>query len=456
LGNGMANFQRSAEMTKISPADEEAVLLQMERLLASSQFRNSRRYTDLLRYLVQQTLEGNADNLKERTLGIEVFGREPGFDTAGDSIVRVAAAEVRKRIAQYYQSDEARGSAVQIFIPPGAYRPTFAFEPGNNGASTETPHRDQPPTAASNAGEVRPEHKAVASSVPETVPGASRATRWRAWGIGVVAACAVLLAAWTAASNLRKSELQLFWGPFLGSKTPVKIYVGTVATYAPSINFFERNLSVVPDDQDRPGVMQSLPSLAEGQVLTANDVLVDQAVSIGDVKATAKVVAMLVAHHMSTDLRTGYDLPSEDFYNTPVVMIGALSNFWTTNLNPDLPFYFDRGDRIHEHGGQGRIWTIAHGKGRTVTGPGSTITEDYAIVARLLDSKTGAPVVALAGITSCGGLAASEFVTDPVRARKLQSISRDVLEHKNFEIVLHADIANCKPTSIEIIAERSW
>ena len=88
----MASSVKFTEATEISSADKEAVNLQVDRLLSSSHFRNSRRYTDLLRFVVQQTLEGRADSLKERTLGIEVFGREPNFDTAGDSIVRVAAA----------------------------------------------------------------------------------------------------------------------------------------------------------------------------------------------------------------------------------------------------------------------------------------------------------------------------------------------------------------------------
>ena len=95
----MATPSKWTELAQLSFADKDAVQLQMERLRASSHFKNSRRYTDLLRFVVQQTLEGHSDILKERTLGIEVFGRELSFDTSGDSIVRVAAAEVRKRIA---------------------------------------------------------------------------------------------------------------------------------------------------------------------------------------------------------------------------------------------------------------------------------------------------------------------------------------------------------------------
>jgi hypothetical protein len=78
------------------------VLQQLDRLLENSHFSNSRRFPNFVRFIVQEELGGRGDQLKERTLGIEVFGREPGYDTTSDPIVRVTAAEIRKRIAQYY------------------------------------------------------------------------------------------------------------------------------------------------------------------------------------------------------------------------------------------------------------------------------------------------------------------------------------------------------------------
>ena len=84
------------------------------------------------------------------------------------------------------------------------------------------------------------------------------------------------------------------------------------------------------------------------------------------------------------------------------------------------------------------------------------ITEDYAIVSRLLDTKTGTPVIILAGIYSCGTRAASEFVTDPAQLNKLSSIPRDALERKNLEFVLHATLVDCTPTSTDIVAVKYW
>ncbi len=83
-------------------ASRAEVREQLARLLDSSLFRGSRRYPGLLRFIVERKLDGHIELLKERTLGVEVFGRRADYDTNQDPIVRVSAAEIRKRIAQYY------------------------------------------------------------------------------------------------------------------------------------------------------------------------------------------------------------------------------------------------------------------------------------------------------------------------------------------------------------------
>src|SRR6266566_9643823 len=111
-----------------SEAEREAIRNQMERMLANPLFKNSKRYPNLLRYIVEHTLAGFPAELKERTLGIEVFGRQPDYDTNADPIVRATAGEVRKRIAQYYQNLEHEGEA-RIHLSPGSYVPEFELLP---------------------------------------------------------------------------------------------------------------------------------------------------------------------------------------------------------------------------------------------------------------------------------------------------------------------------------------
>src|SRR6201993_43397 len=97
---------------------------QLKRLLAHSLFTNSKRYPVLLAYTVEQTLLGNAAELKERTIGVEAFGRRPDYDVNLDPVVRTSAAEVRRRLIQYYY-DPARAGELIIELSAGSYVPAF-------------------------------------------------------------------------------------------------------------------------------------------------------------------------------------------------------------------------------------------------------------------------------------------------------------------------------------------
>ena len=108
------------------PCSPALVREELERLLASDQFRNSKRSSSLLSYLVEETLAGRRDQLKERVVGASVFGREHDYDTAEDPIVRNAAVEVRKRLAQYY-IDSGSTATVRIELHAGTYVPEFRY-----------------------------------------------------------------------------------------------------------------------------------------------------------------------------------------------------------------------------------------------------------------------------------------------------------------------------------------
>jgi len=109
-------------MTGRSAHENAEVRLQLERILASGPFRNSRRASAMLRYAVERALNGETEALKERTIGVEVFGRPAGYDTAADHIVRSTAGDVRRRLAQYYQGSTEPGG-LRIDFAPGSYIP---------------------------------------------------------------------------------------------------------------------------------------------------------------------------------------------------------------------------------------------------------------------------------------------------------------------------------------------
>jgi len=108
----------------ISELDRDKVREQLSRIVKTHHFNNSRRYPALLRFIVEETLEGRGEFLKERLLGVRVFDRPADYDTATDPIVRVTIAEIRKRIAQYYH-DEEHDAEIRIELLPGRYAPEF-------------------------------------------------------------------------------------------------------------------------------------------------------------------------------------------------------------------------------------------------------------------------------------------------------------------------------------------
>jgi hypothetical protein len=112
-----------------SEVEKSAVQEQLERLLASSLFNSSKRYPSFLRLVVARVLAGQTDQLKERILGVEIFGRAADYDTNTDPIVRVTAAEIRKRIELYYQ-DPKHSPEIRIYLPSGSYAPQFSW-PGH-------------------------------------------------------------------------------------------------------------------------------------------------------------------------------------------------------------------------------------------------------------------------------------------------------------------------------------
>jgi tetratricopeptide (TPR) repeat protein/TolB-like protein len=103
----------------------EEIRTHLDQILQTRDFAEYPRSRALLKYVVEETLDGRADGLKEAIIGIAVFGRDPGYDTKSDSIVRTQARRVRERLVQYYAS--APAGAVRIGIPKGGYVPEFEF-----------------------------------------------------------------------------------------------------------------------------------------------------------------------------------------------------------------------------------------------------------------------------------------------------------------------------------------
>ena len=227
--------------TSFSAQEKEEVRLELDRILRSSQFQASKRCHDFLDFVVSHALEGDADNLTERFLGADLFGRPLDYDTKTDSIVRVRANDVRRRLADYY-SAQRTPPPLTISLSSGSYVPEFHWsaaeipEPEAPALLPESsPESLTPMQGADGAISVVHNHDSVIGGSGETLSTSSEGLRdlvWRRFAIrGAMAAGIVILALSGLCLALRQElrnahrimypwqnspVLAEFWGTFLG------------------------------------------------------------------------------------------------------------------------------------------------------------------------------------------------------------------------------------------------
>src|SRR5215831_19287425 len=121
-------------------ADDAAVRAQLGKILSSPVFVNSPRMSRFLRFVVETTLDGNGERIKEYVIAIDVFEKDEDYDPQADSTVRTEASKLRSRLARYYET-EGRDDPIGITIPKGSYLPQFE----------QRNHRTLPPSPAASA-----------------------------------------------------------------------------------------------------------------------------------------------------------------------------------------------------------------------------------------------------------------------------------------------------------------
>src|SRR5215510_9740027 len=107
-----------------SSQTDEAVREHLSHVLGSTAFAHVDRLKRFLRFVVEETVAGRSENIKEYSIGVEVFDREGSFDPRTDPIVRVQARRLRARLTRYYE-EEGRHNELRIELPKGGYAPQF-------------------------------------------------------------------------------------------------------------------------------------------------------------------------------------------------------------------------------------------------------------------------------------------------------------------------------------------
>jgi len=274
---------------------EDDVREELQRVLASHEFRATKRSQEFLRYVVENKLSGHADSLKERTIGVDVFGRAPSYDPSDDATVRVKAGEVRKRLGMYYATEGARDQ-IRIELPAGTYVPEF-----------QVVHPETAERLAASPGQI-----AAASSSPKSL-------RQK---LLIPAALATLLIAgsliWWTRTGSSATVLDEFWNPVLGGTSPVSV----CAAYVPVWNL----------DRDPE---------AKGSVSAEDFVaLKDQFVGGGDLIAVSRLSSLLTKLHRPYPVRIGSDMSLYDLRNSPAILVGYSHTQWR-EISKELRFFID-------------------------------------------------------------------------------------------------------------------
>ncbi len=385
-------------------AQRAAILEELQTILHSAAFLGSKRSQQFLAYVVENSLAGHCELLKERLLGVTLFGRPSAYETGEDSVVRVAAKEVRQRLGRYHASLPTPG-AVQIDLPLGSYSPVFLFPPYP--------------------------HPGVAKRF-NTFP------RWYLWP-SLTVVLVLALAVW-GAHGLREtffpSSLDSFWRPMVKASSPVLLCVGGIARTS-------------ADD------LLQRPSFTGGAGGTGNADYSIQVVTPTETGVTVQLSSFLGRRGKATLMRTVEAVSFTDVRESPTIMVGAYSNQWTIQMTKELRYVFDRvrGENwsIREQAAPFRSWTVVDQS--LLKAPAD---RDYALITRFFEKGTGQPFLAVGGINSAGTIAAAECVTssDCIDAA-LVNAPRG-WEQKNMQIVLTAKVVAGAPGAPEVLVVYFW
>ena len=429
----------------------EAVLDQLERVVQSAHFRNSKRYPALLSFIVQETLAGHTDSLKERTLGAEVFGRPVDYDTNADPVVRVTAGEVRKRIAQYYQAP-GHEHELRFDLPLGSYVPHF-LPPMTELAAVEA-HPDHVPfeedEAPSGSAAAHLETPSILSAEPAP-PGilavlpVSGAKNDRSRGVALAflfAATAAVVAMTLIGIDVfrhprRLAGVTFFWNPVLASKEPALIVLGMH-----SLDSNGRDIS--------PASNASQPK--DPQSMLSSMIRMDM-VPVSDVVSYSRLTDLLARNEHPYRTQSAAETTFDQLRHSPVILLGGFDNVWTMRLTSNLRFRFvtvtDSIHEIEDIQNPGVVWTFDNNQSALSN------SRDYALVGCFFDPQIEQYVLFAAGIGQSGTAAAAEFLTDDKYLLEWMA-RRGLQRHQNAEIVLSTEIIEGQHGPPQEVASYVW
>ena len=464
---------------------------ELRRIVTSRHFRTSRRGKEFLEYVVDQKISGNGDLLKERLIGVQLFGRKPDYATGEDPVVRVQAGDVRRRLESYH-SDTDIQSDVLIQIPLGSYAPVFLLrksiqahesssgiealgaiyplpedihEPSVNHRSLDAETAAWSPSEPLSDAQHRGPTLGSGHHQSETKPEAdftlarksvnrSTAKLWRAAvpALTCLALVAYLITAYVHRSP--ESALKSFWLPASASAKPVLLCLPRPMVYRPADSLFDRYRKSHPNALvTREARRDQILPLDPAEAIHWGDMtpVRNSGPGIGAVIAAINISKLLTEQGIRFELRFGEEATYAEMRDSPVVIVGAINTDWAPQLTSGLNFVFDEtpgAPSIRETGGAKRVWKMESTDGN--------ITRDYGMITRQLSGKAGQFLVQVAGVSHFGTEAASEILANKKEFAKALGSESISIQKKNFQIVVSTDVTAGRAGPPHVVAVSSW
>ena len=400
---------------------EQIVRDTLRSILDSPHFSKSKRYPAFLEYVVINTLEDNDAALKERVLATEVFSRSGDYDSASDSVVRVAAGEVRKRLAQYY--NEHPEAPVRIDLPIGSYTPEFCFPPLETNGSFH-----QPPQIFSEA--VPATARSVAADA-YTAKLSKSGTRYLQLALVTLALLSIAgVAFWTMH---KPNPARDFWQTLIPNGQQALILPGKVANYSSKFG--------------------SLPE----QLANKSSFYAGSAQPLEDVIVVARVCALFHEYHHDCNIYEASSEPLENLTGKALVLVGGFNNVWTMKLLAPLPYILEpnlngtRAIMVHKPTGDTPMWVA-----RVDASGSQPAVIDYIVLARFHSDITDNTVVIIAGLDRAATVSGGDYLVSPGNIAQLFSMAPKGWKGMNFEAVLQTDVVSGSPGHPTVVAAKFW
>ncbi len=438
------SLSRDVELSPVkwdpqTDAERQAVRQQLACVLESLPFKTSKRCPALLSHVVEKALQGKSDDVKERTLGIEVFHRDPQYDMNVDPVVRLAAGEVRKRLAQYYYHASHRRE-IRIEMPSGSYVPEF-YRPAED-ERQPFPSRDplHDPEDANPAELAIPAPRPFGAIRVEQ----SNKNRWRA----LLPICCLILGLLVGATTTRMhngvasapiTALDEFWRPLISAPGAVWLCLGQ---------------SYVDRIQLQPNGARN--RFDSNYNLSSGGQKLYPAFNMADTIALANMAGLLQSRNKSYSVHGASETTFSDLASGPSVLIGSFNNDWTIRLSDPLRFHFEMDRDTKEQ------WIVDREKPNEKIGIHSfgldtpDTSDAYAIISRVRDPGTGQMVVALAGVSTNGTKVAGTFVSDPEYLEDFAKHAPGNWQNGNLQIVVSAAIVDGSLGRPHVVSSFVW